>query len=416
MESNEKFRGQTDGIILFILSKGERHADELKVIIDEYFAGVKIGTLYSIIARLKTQNLISEYRASSINGSRRKYFKLTDKGEKAYNVNYAKLFEGSNIELNKNDYTVDESVTEEIISKENDSETKLDNEDSVVNNSSTIYSQMINDTVTNNDYSSEIDFSSLETEVKVEENQKTNEIKSDFIPYDTDYNLPVKEENEVNLDSVLNSNYEYKSVLSKLYPKKVSNQELQEVNENDISDNVVLKEYNENNANWNEVYELAEKEGIKIRTSSDTNRYQGSKILVSRLLVCSSFIALLFSMLGYLLLTALIPNVKFKGSEFLTITTIFGLVFVILIINLLVNPSMQVKNLPKFINVIEIVLIILISTAIIAFSISAIKEIDYTNNAVLFSEIVFPIFVAFNLLIFAIITYILSKSEYFESL
>ena len=78
MESNEKFRGQTDGIILFILSKGERHADELKVIIDEYFAGVKIGTLYSIIARLKTQNLISEYRASSINGSRRKYFKLTD--------------------------------------------------------------------------------------------------------------------------------------------------------------------------------------------------------------------------------------------------------------------------------------------------------------------------------------------------
>ena len=35
MESNEKFRGQTDGIILFILSKGERHADELKIIIDE---------------------------------------------------------------------------------------------------------------------------------------------------------------------------------------------------------------------------------------------------------------------------------------------------------------------------------------------------------------------------------------------
>ena len=71
MESNEKFRGQTDSIILFILSKGARHADELKIIIDEYFTGVKIGTLYSIITRLKNQKLITEYRASSFDGSRR---------------------------------------------------------------------------------------------------------------------------------------------------------------------------------------------------------------------------------------------------------------------------------------------------------------------------------------------------------
>ena len=119
MELNEKYRGQKDGIILFILSKGERHADELKIIIDEYFSGVKIGTLYSIIARLKTQNLISEYRASSIDGSRRKYFKLTDKGLKAFNENYSEFFVDCTVELTKKDYsanveTVNEEKTEEI--------------------------------------------------------------------------------------------------------------------------------------------------------------------------------------------------------------------------------------------------------------------------------------------------------------
>ncbi len=417
MESNEKFRGQTDGIILFILSKGERHADELKVIIDEYFAGVKIGTLYSIIARLKTQNLISEYRASSINGSRRKYFKLTEKGEKAYNVNYAKLFEGLNIELNKNDYTVDDSILEDSsnnleIEEEKTSTYKAFEE---VTDSNSIYSQMINDSVTTNDFSGDIDFSSLESNVNYEEN-KSSDNKSDFIPYDTDLSVQTVEETEVNLDSVMNSSYEYKSVLSKLYPKKLPSDIQEEVNDNDISDNVVLKEFNENNANWNEVYELAEKEGIKIRTSSDTNRYQGSKILVSKLLACSSFISLIFALLEYLLLTAIIPNVKFNGSEFLVITSLFGSVFLLLLINFLVNPFMQVKNLPKFINVIEIALIILISTAIIAFSISVIKEIDYANNQMLFTNLILPIVLAFDIMIFAIFTYILSKSEYFESL
>ena len=78
MGNHEILKGQTDGIILFILSKSNRHTDELKQIIDEKFSTVKIGTLYSVITRLKTQKLISEYRASSLDGSRRKYYQLTD--------------------------------------------------------------------------------------------------------------------------------------------------------------------------------------------------------------------------------------------------------------------------------------------------------------------------------------------------
>ncbi|MBO7214662.1 MAG: hypothetical protein J6V66_04110, partial [Clostridia bacterium] len=37
MENTEKFRGKTNGIILFILLGGDRHTDELKDIIDNKF-------------------------------------------------------------------------------------------------------------------------------------------------------------------------------------------------------------------------------------------------------------------------------------------------------------------------------------------------------------------------------------------
>ncbi len=446
METNEKYRGQTDSIILFILSKGVRHADELKIIIDEYFAGVKIGTLYSIIARLKTQNLISEYRASSIDGSRRKYFKLTDKGIKHFNEKYAPLFENSNIEFDKQDYLATEiekadgaepQTKNEVKVKEpiNTKDTITTEEVKVTTSNSTIsdYLDMINSSVLDNDYNAEIDFSSLENENKTEVcSEVSNEVepnaketiiedetatsKSDFIPYDVDISSTKNNDSDVNLDSVLNSNYEYTSILSKLFPKKEKEKEpeIEEIETQDITEDVVIKEFSENGANWNEVYDLAEKEGIKIRTSSDTNRYQGSKILLSKLLIFSSVITLGFALIEYLLLTALIPNVKFSGQTFLVITAIFGSISLLLLINFLVNPNMQVKNLPKFINVLEIALIITISTAIIAFSISAIKEIDYLNNQALFDSIVLPIALAFDTIIFTVITYLLSKSEHFE--
>lgn len=428
MESNEKYRGQKDGVILFILSKGERHADELKIIIDEYFSGVKIGTLYSIIARLKTQNFVTEYRASSIDGSRRKYFKLTDKGLKAYTENYAQLFIDCKIELDKKDYsaTVIED-TDFVVNPFNPTtpekpQTEVKNNKETKTETTSVYSEMINDTVFNNDFNHEIDFSSLETENKPNEETSTTTTKenSDFIPYDYETDLPsIKEKKEINQDSILNSTYEYSSLLNQMFPKKSKTTEevpTEEVDTNDITEDVVVKEFSESNTNWNEVYEMAEKEGIKIRTSSDTNRYQGSKILISRLLLCSTAIITVLVMLEYLLLTALIPNVSFNGQTFLVATAIFGSLFIVALINFLINPFLQVKNLPRFINVIEITLIITISTAIIAFSVAVIKEINFDNNLEIFNNVVFPIVLAFNLILLTIITYLLAKSEHFESI
>ncbi len=452
MENNEKYRGQTDSIILFILSKGVRHADELKIIIDEYFTGVKIGTLYSIISRLKNQHLISEYRASSIDGSRRKYFQLTPKGVNYFEENFSKLFEGANIEFNKVDYTCESNEAKAELEAEptlqataEEAQSPASQQEQISTESaqqSSLYSQMINSTVLDNNYTAEIDFSSLEADKEAKsddeqpqidksvvlDNEPVNKNKElfstkdenykdeSFISYEIENVSQEKPQDDVNLDSVLNPTYEYSSVLSKLFPKKHQEvaEAVEEIETQDITDEVTVKEFSENGANWNEVYDLAEKEGIKIRTSSDTNRYQGSKILLSRLLLFSSLVILAFSLIEYALLTAIIPNVKFNAQQFLVIACVFGSVALIALINFLVNPFMQVKNLPKFINVFEIALIITISTAIISFALAAIKEIDYLNNQALFDSLILPIAVAFNLIVFSILTYLLSKSEHFE--
>ena len=148
MGNHEILKGQTDGIILFILSKANRHTDELKQIIDEKFAIVKIGTLYSIITRLKNQKLINEYRASSIDGSRRKYYQLTDLGKKVFEEKYKDLFNDIYIENIESSTT---TTTENVI---NEPQTEL-------NDKSTDYASYINPNA-NLETIENIDFSAFE--------------------------------------------------------------------------------------------------------------------------------------------------------------------------------------------------------------------------------------------------------------
>lgn len=77
-------KGLLDIVILNLLRHGERHGYEmvqsLKVI-----QGLKIreGNIYPILARLQTDGLVTSYCEASRDGPPRKYFKLTDSGQKA---------------------------------------------------------------------------------------------------------------------------------------------------------------------------------------------------------------------------------------------------------------------------------------------------------------------------------------------
>ena len=84
--------------------------------------------------------------------------------------------------------------------------------------------------------------------------------------------------------------------LNKLFPKSNATYEpeieqpVAEIQENTSTD-------------FTNVYEFSEQENIKIRTSSDTNRYQGTKILVNKLRFHSSLITLALSIIEYLILS-----------------------------------------------------------------------------------------------------------------
>ena len=435
MRNTELYKGQTDGIILFILTKGNRHTDELKQIIDEKFSTVKIGTIYSIITRLKNQKLISEYRASSIDGSRRKYYQLTEMGLRTFNDKYFDAFKGVFIEEEIKTPTLKNETTS------NDEVATTIEAPFEVDDKASSYASYISET-TSEDLNN-IDFSAFEQDISPTNNEtastdsliediisdstpENEALNNEFIPYlqptikpnvEDEINTPTNSVLDKDYDSVINSQYDYKSVLDKLYPKpKVEKVEIFEENTGyeEPTNNVNAVD---NKANWNDVYELAERDGIKIRVSSDTNRYQGSKILINKLTAVTSAITLAIVLLSYLLMIALFSSggVKFKESQFFTLFAIFGIICVISLLAYLFMPHKQIKDLPRFINVFEITLIITISTIIIAFAMSAIVEIDYKNMALVFDNLILPSVMSFSLPLFFIIEYLLSKLDFFQS-
>ena len=73
-------------IILAILAHGEGYGYELCQRIQYISDGAiewNAGTLYPLLHRLESDNLIESYWQSSDTGPRRKYYRLTEKGQKA---------------------------------------------------------------------------------------------------------------------------------------------------------------------------------------------------------------------------------------------------------------------------------------------------------------------------------------------
>ncbi len=83
--NGDMIRGHIDTIILLSLVDGDKDSNEIRKNIEERSDNkfsVKQGTFYSAMQRLVKQSLIKEYRSSATDGIRRKYFSLTEKGEK----------------------------------------------------------------------------------------------------------------------------------------------------------------------------------------------------------------------------------------------------------------------------------------------------------------------------------------------
>ncbi len=460
MENIDKIRKQTDVIILYVLTKGLRHIDELKQIIDEKFSEIKTGTLYAVISKLKTQKYIAETRASSIDGSRRKYFSLTKEGEKLFNEKYLNVFD--DVEIPYSTFQPQNSwQTKTVKSVENKSNLNFEAEISLITSDNQVNEDLIKETNTvdylANETSSQnyldliktadfsfddIDFSKIENSTKnVEEIKENNsnyveilsteqvqtkkilnkEMKEE--PTFTQQNLfddkeekeSIKSHENVDFDSIISSEFDYSAVLNKLFPKNNLQQKnnLQEVDNNEETQEEI--QITAVNNTWNDAYELAEKDGIKIRTSSDTNRYQGNKILINKLLLFTSIITFFLASFEYLIFNMFL-GIPLSINTYSKVAIIFGIIVLITLTIYLLYPKYALKDLPKLSNCLEIALIIAIATLVICFAISAIIEIDFNNIVQVYNVILFPTIISLNIPLFFIIEYSISKLDVFQTI
>ena len=89
--SSDLIRGHIDTIILGLLRMGDQYGYEICRIVREKSSGeyeLKEPSMYSTIRRLESQRLIEAYWGDESQGARRKYYRITAAGEKAFAQNF----------------------------------------------------------------------------------------------------------------------------------------------------------------------------------------------------------------------------------------------------------------------------------------------------------------------------------------
>ena len=85
--SSDLLRGHTDTIILKLLMSGDKYGYEISKLIHSNSSGeyeLKEATMYSSLKRLENDGGITSYWGDETQGGRRKYYKITEKGNKTY--------------------------------------------------------------------------------------------------------------------------------------------------------------------------------------------------------------------------------------------------------------------------------------------------------------------------------------------
>jgi PadR family transcriptional regulator PadR len=88
--SADLLRGHTDTIILKLLVDGDRYGYEISKLIQANSHGeyeLKEATMYSSLKRLEADGNITSYWGDETQGGRRRYYRITEKGKKAYSEN-----------------------------------------------------------------------------------------------------------------------------------------------------------------------------------------------------------------------------------------------------------------------------------------------------------------------------------------
>ena len=100
MDDTQLMKGILEGCVLAVIAKGETYGYEILTDMDKVgFDELGEGTLYPVLTRLDKNGYISCRKAKSPLGPIRKYYTITDTGEKrlkAFKENYKKIADSTN--------------------------------------------------------------------------------------------------------------------------------------------------------------------------------------------------------------------------------------------------------------------------------------------------------------------------------
>lgn len=92
MANSDILRGHTETIILKILLEGDNYGYEIAKKITEVGNGiidVKDATIYTAFRRMEQDGFLDTYWGDVAGGARRRYYKITEKGEEFYHIKAA---------------------------------------------------------------------------------------------------------------------------------------------------------------------------------------------------------------------------------------------------------------------------------------------------------------------------------------
>ena len=98
--TSDLLRGHTDTIILGLLISGDKYGYEITKIIQEKSGldyELKEATMYSSFKRLESGGYITAYWGDETQGSRRRYYQITEKGRGLYHANKHNWEQGKQI-------------------------------------------------------------------------------------------------------------------------------------------------------------------------------------------------------------------------------------------------------------------------------------------------------------------------------
>lgn len=88
--SSDLLRGHTDTIILGMLLDGDKYGYEITKLVYELSGQryeLKEATMYSSLKRLENDAYITSYWGDETQGGRRKYYRITERGQELYKHN-----------------------------------------------------------------------------------------------------------------------------------------------------------------------------------------------------------------------------------------------------------------------------------------------------------------------------------------